>query len=205
MPRVRNRNAYQHVSDFDKGQIVAYWGCGLSYRSIAAWDGRNPMTVRRMFPGYVYNTKMVAFVYGCIVENAHCQRALVIVIPTHNPAEIGSRVERSQTTVLRICDHWRQEGMTDRRGRSHTPQYTTSREDRQIMCMAVSDRSVTPRTIAQHIESVTHHSVSARTIRRRLRHSRRSARRPLLSLPFTQNHRHHRRQCCEKRRMWVAE
>ncbi|GFS79662.1 uncharacterized protein TNCV_4241251 [Trichonephila clavipes] len=31
--------------------------------------------------------------------------------------EIGSRVGRNQTTVMRICDRWMQEGMTDRRGR----------------------------------------------------------------------------------------
>ncbi|GFT09671.1 transposable element Tcb1 transposase [Trichonephila clavipes] len=59
-----------------------------------------------------------------------------------------------------------QEGTTDRRGRSHPPQCTTSREDRKIVRMAVTDRSVTSRTVPQHIESVTHHSVSARTIRR---------------------------------------
>ncbi|GFX81436.1 uncharacterized protein TNCV_142861 [Trichonephila clavipes] len=39
--------------------------------------------------------------------------------------EIGSRVERNQTTVLRICDRCMQEGTTDRRGRSHLPQCTT--------------------------------------------------------------------------------
>ncbi|GFX57024.1 transposable element Tcb1 transposase [Trichonephila clavipes] len=60
-----------------------------------------------------------------------------------------------------------QEGTTDRRGRSHSPQCTTSREDRQIVRMAVTDRSVTSRTVAQHIDSVTHHSVSACTNRRR--------------------------------------
>ncbi|GFW14562.1 HTH_Tnp_Tc3_2 domain-containing protein [Trichonephila clavipes] len=63
------------------------------------------------------------------------------------------------------------EGTMDRRGRSHPPQSTTSLEDRQIVRMAVTDCSVTSRTIAHHIESVTHHSVSARTIRRRLQHS----------------------------------
>ncbi|GFX26935.1 transposable element Tcb1 transposase [Trichonephila clavipes] len=40
--------------------------------------------------------------------------------------EIGSRVGRSQTTVMRICDRWMQKGTTDRRGRSHPPQCTTS-------------------------------------------------------------------------------
>ncbi|GFV95382.1 transposable element Tc1 transposase [Trichonephila clavipes] len=71
--------------------------------------------------------------------------------------------------------------------------------------MAVTDRSVTSRTIAQLIESVTPHSVSARTIRRRLQQIGLSVRRPLLGLPLTQNHRRLRHQWCDERRMWVAE
>ncbi|GFU77670.1 transposable element Tcb1 transposase [Trichonephila clavipes] len=98
-----------------------------------------------------------------------------------------------------------QEGTTDRRGRSHPPQCTTSHDDRQIVRMAVTDRSVTSRTVALHIESVTHHSMSARTIRCRLQQSGLSARRPLLGLPFTHNHRRLYRQWCDERRKWVAE
>ncbi|GFS78707.1 transposable element Tcb1 transposase [Trichonephila clavipes] len=71
--------------------------------------------------------------------------------------------------------------------------------------MAVTDHSVTSRTVAHHIESVTHPSVSAHTIRRRLQQSGLSARRPLLGLPLTQNHRRLRRQWCDERRMWVVE
>ncbi|GFX04251.1 transposable element Tcb1 transposase [Trichonephila clavipes] len=115
--------------------------------------------------------------------------------------EIGSRVGRNQTTVMRICDRWMQEGTTDRRGQSHPPQCTTSREDRQIVRMAVTDRSFTSRTIAQHIESVTHHSVFARTIQRRLQQSGLPARRTLLGLPLTQNHRRFHHQWCDERRM----
>ncbi|GFV93811.1 transposable element Tcb1 transposase [Trichonephila clavipes] len=151
MRRRKQRSAFDQVSEFDQGRIVAYENCGLSFR------------------------------------------------------EIGSRVGRNQTTVMRICDRWMQEGTMDRRGRSHPPQCTTSREDRKIVSMAVTDRSVTSRTVAQHIESVTHHSVSARTIRRRLQQSGLSARRPLLGLPLTQNHRRFRRKWCDERRTWVAE
>ncbi|GFV02449.1 transposable element Tcb1 transposase [Trichonephila clavipes] len=97
-----------------------------------------------------------------------------------------------------------QEGTTDRRGRSHPPQCTTSREDRQIVRMTVTDHSVTSRTVAQHIESVTRHSVSARTIRRGLQQNGLSARRPLLGLPLPQNRRRLLRQWCDERRMWVA-
>ncbi|GFW21715.1 transposable element Tcb1 transposase [Trichonephila clavipes] len=105
----------------------------------------------------------------------------------HIPKKIGSRVGRNKTTIMRICDRWIQENTKDRRGQSHPPQCTTSREDRQIVRMAVTDRSVTSRTVAQHIESVTHHSVSARTIPRSSQQSGLSARRPLLGLPLTQN------------------
>ncbi|GFY09372.1 transposable element Tcb1 transposase [Trichonephila clavipes] len=87
-----------------------------------------------------------------------------------------------------------QEGTTDRHGRSQPPQCTTSCEDRQIVRMTETDCSVTSRTIAQHIESVTHYSVSTRTIRRCLQQSGLSARRPLLGLPLTQNHRRLHRQ-----------
>ncbi|GFT52409.1 transposable element Tcb1 transposase [Trichonephila clavipes] len=110
MSRRKQRSAFNQVSEFDRGKIVAYRDCGLSFR------------------------------------------------------KIGSRVGRNQTTVIWIYDRWMQEGTTDRRCRSHPPQCTTSREDRQTVRMAVTDRSITSRTMAQHIESVTHHSESERTI-----------------------------------------
>ncbi|GFY13566.1 putative LOC100569746 [Trichonephila clavipes] len=47
--------------------------------------------------------------------------------------------------------------------------------------------------------------VSARTIQRRLQQRVLSARRPLLSLPLTQNHRRLHRQWCDERRMWVQK
>ncbi|GFW33764.1 fatty acid synthase [Trichonephila clavipes] len=63
--------------------------------------------------------------------------------------------------------------------------------------LPVMDRSATSRTVAQTIETVTHHSMSARTIRRRLQQSGLSSRRPSLGLPLTQNHRRFHRQWCD--------
>ncbi|GFW79329.1 transposable element Tcb1 transposase [Trichonephila clavipes] len=119
MSRRKQRSAFDQASDFDRGRIVVYPDCGLSFR------------------------------------------------------EIGSRVGRNQTTVMRICDRWMQESTTDRRGRSHPPQ-----------CITL---------------------LSVRTIRRRLQQSGLSARRLLLGLPLTHNHRRLHRQWCDERRMWVAE
>ncbi|GFV38208.1 HTH_Tnp_Tc3_2 domain-containing protein [Trichonephila clavipes] len=53
MSRVRSTNAYQRVYDFDKGRMVAHRNCGLSYRSIAARVGRDPMTVCRIWNRWV--------------------------------------------------------------------------------------------------------------------------------------------------------
>ncbi|GFS47116.1 transposable element Tcb1 transposase [Trichonephila clavipes] len=145
MSRRKQRSAFDQVTEFKRGRIVAYRDCGLSFR------------------------------------------------------KIGSRVGRNQTPLI-LCNRSMQEGVTDR-----PPQCTTSREDWQIVHRAVTDRSVTSRTMAQYIESVTHHSVSARTIRRCLQQSGLSASCPLLGLPLTQNHRRLRRQWCDDRRMWAAE
>ncbi|GFT32655.1 transposable element Tc1 transposase [Trichonephila clavipes] len=152
MSRRKQQSAFDKVSEFDRGRIVAY----------------------RDIVDYLSGKSVVVF-------------------------------RRNQTTVMRICDLWMQEGTTDRRGRSHPPQCTTSREDRQIVRMAATDSSVTSRIVAQYIESVTYHSVSASSIRRRLQQSGVSAKRPLLGLPLTQNHRRLRRQWCDERRMWAAE
>ncbi|GFY16588.1 transposable element Tcb1 transposase [Trichonephila clavipes] len=62
MSRRKKRSAFDQVSEFDRGRIVAYRVCGLSF------------------------------------------------------GEIGSRVGRNQTTVMRICDRWMQECTTDQRG-----------------------------------------------------------------------------------------
>ncbi|UYV61960.1 hypothetical protein LAZ67_1007174 [Cordylochernes scorpioides] len=151
LPCKKQRSSFDQISEFDRGRIMAYRDCRLSFR------------------------------------------------------EIGSRVGRNQITVMWICDRWMQEVTTDQRVRSHPPQCTTLRADREIVRMVVTDRSVTSRTVAQHIQSITRHPGFARTIRRRLQQSGLSASRPLLRLPFTQNHRCLRRQWCDERRMWTAE
>ncbi|GFW69929.1 uncharacterized protein TNCV_1403821 [Trichonephila clavipes] len=67
MSRRKQRSAYDQVSEFERGRIVAYKDCGFSFM------------------------------------------------------KIGSRVGRNQSTLMRICDRWMQEGMTNRRDRSHPP------------------------------------------------------------------------------------
>ncbi|GFW72394.1 transposable element Tcb1 transposase [Trichonephila clavipes] len=91
---------------------------------------------------------------GRIVAHRNCRLSF---------REIGQRVGRNQATVMRICYRWMQEHTTDRRGRSHPPLCTIALDDRRIVCMVLTYRAATSRTIAQQILSVTYHSVSSRT------------------------------------------
>ncbi|GFU73439.1 hypothetical protein TNCV_3052231 [Trichonephila clavipes] len=70
-----------------------------------------------------------------------------------------------------------QEETMDRWGRSCSPRCTTASKFSWIVCMEEMDRATTSRIKAQHIQSVEHHSVFARTIRRNLLQRRISARR----------------------------
>ncbi|GFW73820.1 transposable element Tc1 transposase [Trichonephila clavipes] len=92
------------------------------------------------------------------------------------------------------CHRSKQEKTTDRRGRLHPPRCTTARDDRRIVRISVMDRAAPSQSIAQYIQLITHHSVSVHTIRRRLQQSGMSARRTLLRIPLTGNH---RRLCCQ--------
>ncbi|GFU85980.1 hypothetical protein TNCV_3069821 [Trichonephila clavipes] len=92
-----------------------------------------------------------------------------------------------------------QEETTVRRSRSHTSYYTTGRYVRRIVWLAMEDHAATSRTLAQQIQSVTHFSVSTRTIRRRLQQSGMPESRPLLrstligSVNFAKNSGHGQR------------
>ncbi|GFS62361.1 transposable element Tcb1 transposase [Trichonephila clavipes] len=77
-----------------------------------------------------------------------------------------------------------------------------------IVCDCVhdsDDHAATPRIIARQTQSVTHHSVSAPTIRHRLQQSGMPAGPPLLLLPLIGNHRRLHRQWCDERWAWTLE
>ncbi|GFX70304.1 transposable element Tcb1 transposase [Trichonephila clavipes] len=92
--------------------------------------------------------------------------------------EISQRVEHYLATFMRIFHRWMQEETANRRGQSHLPRCTTTRDNRWIVSMAVMNSLA----ISQWILSVMHHSVSTRTIRHRLQQTGMSVRYPLLRL-----------------------
>ncbi|GFT11104.1 transposable element Tc1 transposase [Trichonephila clavipes] len=57
--------------------------------------------------------------------------------------EIGQRVGRNQSTMMRICHSSKQDKKTDRRCQSHPPRCSTASDDWRIVCMAVIDHALT--------------------------------------------------------------
>ncbi|GFW32663.1 uncharacterized protein TNCV_3679111 [Trichonephila clavipes] len=70
---------------------------------------------------------------------------------------INQSVKRNQATERTICHHLVQDETMNQWGRSHPCRCTTAHYGRQIVFMTVIDRAATLLTIAQHIQSVTHH------------------------------------------------
>ncbi|GFT93997.1 HTH_38 domain-containing protein [Trichonephila clavipes] len=89
----------------------------------------------------------------------------------------------------RIAAYSSQKSVTQRIGRNQATVMWIYNRWMWIVRLEVMSRVASLRTIAQQIQSVTHHSVSNRTIRRRLHQNVMSVRHSLPRLPFTGNHR----------------
>ncbi|GFX37431.1 transposable element Tcb1 transposase [Trichonephila clavipes] len=48
LSRRKQQSAFDQVSEFDRGRIVAYRDCGLSFRKVSSRNGRNQTTVMRI-------------------------------------------------------------------------------------------------------------------------------------------------------------
>lgn len=90
--------------------------------------------------------------------------------------------------------------MTDRQRPLQPPCHTTSRKYRNIVFMALMERTAFSATRSKRIQSATKESVSKWTIRCHLQYSEMPARRPLLCLHLNLNLRRLRLQCCTERR-----
>ncbi|GFV56217.1 transposable element Tcb1 transposase [Trichonephila clavipes] len=54
----KQRSAFDQVSEFDRGRIVAYQDCGLSFREIGSPVGRNQTTVMRIYARWMQEGTM---------------------------------------------------------------------------------------------------------------------------------------------------
>ncbi|GFX25606.1 transposable element Tcb1 transposase [Trichonephila clavipes] len=106
MSRRKQRSAFGQVSEFDRGRIVAYRDCGLSFREIGSRVGRNQITVMRICDRWMqeaYNALLKYPIY--FAYSVHLLELIgnirEFIIPKKTPKNISGKVLYRFVTIPR--------------------------------------------------------------------------------------------------------
>uniref|UniRef100_A0AAQ4QBW3 Transposase Tc1-like domain-containing protein n=1 Tax=Gasterosteus aculeatus aculeatus TaxID=481459 RepID=A0AAQ4QBW3_GASAC len=111
-------------------------------------------------------------------------------------ADVARAINRHVRTVRRLRQRYRETGRTADHPRSGRPRVTTPAQDRYIRILQLRDRYRMATTTARVTPGTHNPSISAQTVRDRLREARLRPCRPVVRQVLT---RHHQQQ----RRLWV--
>ncbi|GFW43231.1 hypothetical protein TNCV_1349941 [Trichonephila clavipes] len=102
VPLGRHPASFDHVSEFDRGRIVDYRDCGLSFKAIGQHVGRNQATVMRICQGDARLPLSARVTIG--LTKTHDMAARVMTDPPPCLA-VGRRTQRSYANagVLQTC------------------------------------------------------------------------------------------------------
>ena len=119
--------------------------------------------------------------------------------------DIAARTGHAATTVMRVWNQWREQGLAHRRAGTGPRNVTTAQDDRHLARMAVTDRTASSTVLSRRCSTATGLDLSASTVRRRLLRAGLVARMPLRRLPLFRHHQRLRLQWARERRHWRAE
>ncbi|GFX34400.1 hypothetical protein TNCV_3227451 [Trichonephila clavipes] len=94
MSRRKQRSAFDPLSKFDRGRIVVYRDCALSFRKIGSRVGRNQTTVMRIWDHWMRRVRRTV-----VVDCIHVSAPLHITPPAATPDQLWQRVESSWSAV----------------------------------------------------------------------------------------------------------
>ena len=132
------------------------------------------------------------------------ERALGMLQVGMRTADVAREIHCNVHTVKRLRQRYRETGLTADRPRSGRPRVTTPAQDRYIRTSHLRDRYRMATTTAQVTPGTHNPSISAQTVRNRLREAGLRACRPVRQVLT----RHHRQQCClwaETHRHWTRQ
>ena len=117
--------------------------------------------------------------------------------------DVARAINCNVRTVRRLRQHYRETGQTADCPRSGRPRVTTPAQDRYIRTSYLRDRYRMATTTTRVTPGTHNPSISAQTVRNRLREAGLRACRPVVRQVLT---RHHRQQCClwaQTHRRWT--
>ena len=102
--------------------------------------------------------------------------------------DTAARTGHAATTVMRVWNQWREEGHMQRWAGTGPRNVTTARDDRHLVCMAVTDRIASSIMLSQRWSTATGLDLSASTVRRCLLRAELVTCMPLGRLPLSRDH-----------------
>ncbi|UYV81702.1 hypothetical protein LAZ67_20002054 [Cordylochernes scorpioides] len=118
---------------------------------------------------------------------------------------IAADTHLGASTVHRLWRRWLEQGNVAIYRNVGATRVTSARVDRRILRQAVAAPQATCTAILQHVQDTLDHSISTRTISRRLVANGLHSCRPLRRLPLTPLNRRQRLEWCRARSTWMTE
>ncbi|UYV81368.1 hypothetical protein LAZ67_20000963, partial [Cordylochernes scorpioides] len=119
--------------------------------------------------------------------------------------QIAADTHLGASTVHRLWRRWLEQGNVAIYRNVGATRVTSARVDRHILRQAVAAPQATCTAILQHVQDTLDHSISTRTISRRLVANGLHSCRPLRRLPLTPPNRRQRLEWCRARSTWMTE
>ncbi|UYV84960.1 Transposase, partial [Cordylochernes scorpioides] len=119
--------------------------------------------------------------------------------------QIAADTHLGASTVHRLWRRWLEQGNVAIYRNAGATRVTSARVDLRILRQAVAAPQATCTAILQHVQDTLDHSISTRTISRRLDANGLHSCRPLRRLPLTPPNRHQRLEWCRARSTWMTE
>ncbi|UYV69971.1 K02A2.6-like, partial [Cordylochernes scorpioides] len=119
--------------------------------------------------------------------------------------QIAADTHLGASTVHRLWRRWLEQGNVAIYRNVGATRVTSARVDRRILRQAVVAPQATCTAILQHVQDTLDHSISTRTISRRLVANGLHSCRPLRRLPLTPPNRRQRLEWCRARSTWMTE
>ncbi|GFU87926.1 transposable element Tcb2 transposase [Trichonephila clavipes] len=111
----------------------------------------------------------------------------------------------SLTALFHGCGSFKTTGMCSRRHGGGRLRSTTPAEDRYIVLSAKRNRRTTAQQVANQFLAASGKQISRKTVARRLRGGGLYARRPVVCVPLTRQHRTARLQWCREHHNWTEQ
>ncbi|GFV95456.1 histone-lysine N-methyltransferase SETMAR [Trichonephila clavipes] len=111
----------------------------------------------------------------------------------------------AHSVVSRLWKSFKTTGMCSRRHGGGRVRSTTPAEDRYIVLSAERNRRTTAQQVANQFLAASGKQISRKTVARRLREGRLYARRPVVCVPLTRQHRTARLQWCREHHNWTEQ